>query len=63
MMRNVLSSIPGIEFYPIVALLVFFLFFAGLIAWFFRADRTKLDRISRIPFDETMPPSATNHGA
>lgn len=59
MIRNVLSNIPGIEYYPIVALVLFFAFFTGLIIWFIRADRTKLDRFSRIPFDESMPLSNT----
>jgi cbb3-type cytochrome oxidase subunit 3 len=55
MIRNVLSHIPGIEYYPIIALVLFFVFFTGLIVWFVRADRAKLDRHSRIPFDEPMP--------
>lgn len=55
MIRNVLSHIPGIEYYPIVALLLFFVFFTGLLVWFLRADRKKLDRFSQIPFDETLP--------
>jgi hypothetical protein len=59
MIRNVLSNIPGIEYYPIVALVMFFVFFTGLIIWFIRADRTKLDQFSRIPFDESMPLSNT----
>jgi hypothetical protein len=38
---------------------MFFVFFTGLIIWFIRADRTKLDQFSRIPFDESMPLSNT----
>lgn len=54
MYKNVMSGIPGIEFYPIVALLLFFGFFAGVVAWFFLADRRKLDVISRQPLEEDV---------
>ena len=54
MYKNVMSGIPGIEFYPIVALLLFFGFFAGVVAWFFLADRKKLDVISRQPLEEDV---------
>ena len=52
MYKNVLSSIPGIEYYPIVALILFFGFFAVLIVWFFKADRSRLDSLARQPFDD-----------
>ena len=52
MYKNVLSSIPGIEYYPIVALVLFFGFFTVLLVWFFRADKARLDEQSRQPFDE-----------
>jgi cytochrome c oxidase cbb3-type subunit IV len=54
MYKNVMSGIPGIEFYPIVALLLFFGFFVGVIAWFFLADRNRLDVISRLPLEEDV---------
>lgn len=52
MYKNVLSSIPGIELYPIIALILFFGFFAALIFWFFNADTTRLDRLSARIFDD-----------
>lgn len=47
MYKNVLASIPGIEWYPIVALVLFFGFFTVLIVWFFKADKKRLDALSR----------------
>ncbi|MDP4198648.1 MAG: hypothetical protein Q8922_00070 [Bacteroidota bacterium] len=38
MESKVLTSIPGIEYYPIVSLILFFSLFAVLIVWFFRAN-------------------------
>jgi cytochrome c oxidase cbb3-type subunit IV len=54
MYKNVMTGIPGIEFYPIVALLLFFGFFAGVVAWFFLADRRKLDVIARQPLEDDV---------
>jgi hypothetical protein len=52
MYKNVLSSIPGIELYPIVALVMFFGFFAALIVWFFKADINRLERLSASVLDD-----------
>jgi len=49
---EVLSSIPGIEYYPLVSLALFFTFFAGLIVWFFRADKNELATIARQPIED-----------
>ncbi len=43
MESNVLTSIPGIEYYPIISLIMFFVLFAGLLLWFFLADRKRLE--------------------
>ena len=55
MESNVLSNIPGIEYYPIFSLGLFFLFFAGLILWFFRADKNVLATIAQQPLDQPPP--------
>jgi cbb3-type cytochrome oxidase subunit 3 len=55
MYKNVLASIPGIEYYPIVALALFFSFFIGLTIWYFRADRQLLNVQANQPFDEGVP--------
>jgi len=61
MYKNVLASIPGIEWYPIFALGLFFGFFSVLIVWFFRADKARLESLSRsILLDEADVPDA-NH--
>jgi len=52
MYKNVLASIPGIEYYPIVALILFFGFFTVLIVWFFKADQQRLDILARQPFED-----------
>ncbi len=52
MESNVLTSIPGIEYYPIVSLLIFVVVFAGLLVWYFRADRTRLEALAEEILEE-----------
>lgn len=54
MIRKVLENIPGIEFYPLVALVLFVMFFAGLILWFIRADKARLALLAQLPLDDTL---------
>lgn len=64
MYKNVLTGIPGIEVYPIVALLIFFGFFLGLIVWFIRVDRTRMDEVAQQPLhdaDRTLTSSTEQH--
>ncbi len=58
MYKNVLSAIPGIENYPIAALVLFFGFFIGLLVWYVRVDKKQLELIARQPLEEdTQAPS------
>lgn len=52
MYKEVLRSIEGIEIYPVISLLIFFVFFVGLLAWFVLADRDKLQRLAHLPLDD-----------
>ncbi len=49
--KNHMDSIAGIEIYPIISLLIFFFFFAGLFYWVFTAKKEYIDRMSDIPLD------------
>lgn len=53
MESNVLTNIPGIEYYPIFSLLLFISFFVGLAVWFFLADRNRLHTLAEAPLDRT----------
>ncbi len=50
--KGYLTSLDGIEIYPIVSLLIFFLFFVGLIVYVIRVDKKEIDIIKNIPLDE-----------
>ncbi|MCG8573465.1 MAG: CcoQ/FixQ family Cbb3-type cytochrome c oxidase assembly chaperone [Flavobacteriales bacterium] len=47
-----LTSIEGIEVFPMISLIIFFLFFIGLGIYVFRADKTRINEIKNIPLDE-----------
>ena len=49
--KNHMDSISGIEIYPIISLLIFFFFFAGLFYWVMTAKKEYIDRMSDIPLD------------
>lgn len=61
MYKNVLTGIPGIEVYPIVALLMFFGFFVGLLVWYIKVDRARMDEVARLPLEDTDRLTATTH--
>lgn len=42
----------GITIYPMISLVIFFLFFVVLLYYVKRMDKTKVKEISRIPLDE-----------
>ena len=52
MEKNVLQAIDGVQIYPIISLIIFVLFFAGVIFWMIKADRDYLVKMSRIPLTE-----------
>lgn len=45
------ASIDGISIYPVISLLIFFLFFIALLYYVKKMDKNKVDEISRIPLD------------
>ncbi len=61
MEKNVLSNIPGIEYYPIVALVLFLACFGSVIVWYFLANRTKLAAIAAEALEDARPASNIYH--
>jgi len=46
-----LTSIGGIEIYPMISFLIFFIFFIGVTWWVFRQDKNLIRELSNIPLD------------
>lgn len=50
-----LEQIDGVEIYPIISLLIFFIFFSALFWWVFTAKKDHIEEVSNIPLnDEAM---------
>jgi len=47
-----MDTINGIEIYPIISLLIFFLFFVALYAWTYTYKKEKITELSHIPFED-----------
>ena len=47
-----LESIDGIASYPIVSLVIFFVFFVVLFWWVFTANKDYIKEASELPFDK-----------
>jgi cytochrome c oxidase cbb3-type subunit 4 len=50
--KHNMETIAGIEIYPILSLLLFFLFFVGLYFWVFTYNKEKIKQLGNLPFSE-----------
>jgi uncharacterized protein involved in cysteine biosynthesis len=49
-----MDSIEGIEIYPILSLIIFFVFFVALFWWVFTAKKDYIETVSNIPLDNNQ---------
>jgi cbb3-type cytochrome oxidase subunit 3 len=52
MFKEVLQSIEGIEFYTIISMIIFILFFIGMTFWLFKVDKKYIKQMSELPLEE-----------
>lgn len=50
--KHNMDSISGIEIYPIISLLIFFIFFVALYTWVYTYKKDKISEMRNIPFTE-----------
>lgn len=50
--KHNMETIAGIEIYPIISLLIFFLFFLGLYIWVFTYKKETIREISHLPLED-----------
>ncbi|NJW52336.1 CcoQ/FixQ family Cbb3-type cytochrome c oxidase assembly chaperone [Salinimicrobium oceani] len=46
-----METIAGVEIYPIISLLIFFLFFVALFWWVFTAKKDYINSVEQIPLE------------
>lgn len=47
--KNHITSIDNIEIYPMISLVIFVLFFVGLLIYVLKTDKQKIEEISQYP--------------
>ncbi|MBI9063040.1 MAG: cbb3-type cytochrome c oxidase subunit 3 [Marinilabiliaceae bacterium] len=52
MVRHYLESITGVEIYPIISFLIFFIFFIAVTWYVIRLDKRYIDEITQYPIDD-----------
>ncbi len=46
-----LENIDGVAIYPIISLLIFFIFFVGLFFWVITMKKSHIEEVSNIPLE------------
>lgn len=49
--KGSLENIDNVEIYPMISLLIFFIFFVGLFVWVFTAKKEHIKEVSHIPLE------------
>jgi cbb3-type cytochrome oxidase subunit 3 len=52
--KHHMTSISGIEIFPVISFLIFFLFFIGLIYWVMKMDKKSIDQVANLPFADEV---------
>lgn len=62
MIKEYLQSIDGVSIYPVISLIIFFVFFAVIIIWMFKVDKNYLKKMSNLPLDSDEENNSNNKG-
>ncbi|MFZ1518116.1 MAG: cbb3-type cytochrome c oxidase subunit 3 [Ignavibacteriaceae bacterium] len=62
MYKEILQSIEGVSVYPIISLVVFVLFFAVILIWMFKVDKSYIKKMENLPFEKEEENNFNNTG-
>jgi len=62
MYKEILQSIEGVSIYPIISLIVFVLFFAIILIWMFKVDKSYIKKMENLPFEKEKENNFNNTG-
>lgn len=54
MIKETLLSLPGIEIFPIISLIIFVVIFTIVVIWAFSLDKNIISEMESIPLDNYM---------
>ncbi len=52
LVKHTMDTISGIEIFPIISLIIFFTFFVGLLFWVSKANKSYINHVENLPFEE-----------
>jgi cytochrome c oxidase cbb3-type subunit 3 len=52
---NYLTQIAGVDIFPMISLMIFFSFFTGLIWYVMVADKSEIQALKNLPFEQDEP--------
>lgn len=58
-----METIVGIEIFPIISFLIFFLFFVGLLIYVSGMKQSSIDEISALPLQDDMEPTNSSNSS
>lgn len=58
--KGYVSSIDGIEIYPIISFIIFFVFFLAVTYFVITAKKSYIEELSNLPFEDGEDDSITN---
>lgn len=50
--KHTMETIDGVAIFPIISFVIFFSFFVGLLVWVMRTDKSYLNHVESLPFEE-----------
>ncbi|WP_196894468.1 cbb3-type cytochrome oxidase subunit 3 [Aureivirga marina] len=50
--KHNLTSIDGIEIYPIISLVIFFTVFVGMFIWVYKMPKKRTEELSNLPLED-----------
>ncbi len=52
--KHHLDTIGGIEIFPLISFVIFFLFFVIMFIWVIKADKQRITEIKNIPINDSL---------
>lgn len=59
-MRQFLEHATGLGIYPMISLVIFVVFFVGMVVWLFTTDKSYLQEMSALPLDAATGTAENN---
>lgn len=50
--KHNLDTIVGIDIFPLISFIIFFLFFIGLFIWVAKMNKTEIELVSNLPLED-----------